>query len=389
MFSCQLLDGRPQIFCVRNYSIYTRWKVDQNPDGPWTHWTLFKKGTYERQYTGVGAGAGYYPISLLGKTDGFPIIAYVMERPGTALPGDEKYGEVHVSALGLMPDRTVWKEGKCYAPPGNANTARVTSIAASTYADPNSGGGGVQLFFGIEYSADFGDTSGREKLPTRRTDIPNFDAFLRDDSVADFGFTAARNEDFPSNEFEDDFSKEVLTPTHRKRFVAAGQLPNGQIQIFLADDLGRISTSWKEKGRWTKWSKFYEDSGMDMESMCAYRLSNGTLALFILSGSEVYFCYKTLPSMNSGWSDMVVLKGIPGSSLKHLTVCQLTDNRLQVFVDSGHGNIYTFWQLPSEVGGWSDPVEMRSFSINYTPRPDSPDFNSNIDFDRGIFGPKA
>jgi len=90
------------------------------------------------------------------------------------------------------------------------------------------------------------------------------------------------------------------------RFITAGDLEDGRIQVFAIDQSGNLHSRWKEStdpnSAWTAWSNFQTPSG-GVTSICVGYLSDKRMQLFATGDSgNTLSCWKTATSPDASWT---------------------------------------------------------------------------------------
>jgi hypothetical protein len=95
----------------------------------------------------------------------------------------------------------------------------------------------------------------------------------------------------------------ILVPL---KFVAAGDLEDGRIQVFGIQTSGQIISRWKEtadpNSGWTAWTNFQTPPG-GVSSICVGFLSDKRMQLFATDAQGVTIsCWKTTTDPNAAWT---------------------------------------------------------------------------------------
>src|SRR5208282_126090 len=90
------------------------------------------------------------------------------------------------------------------------------------------------------------------------------------------------------------------------KFVAAGDLEDGRIQLFGIEPSGQIVSRWKQtadpSSGWTVWSSFQTPAG-SVSFICVGFLSDKRMQLFATNAQgHTISCWKTTTNPNSAWS---------------------------------------------------------------------------------------
>lgn len=90
------------------------------------------------------------------------------------------------------------------------------------------------------------------------------------------------------------------------RFIAAGDLEDGRIQVFAIEPNGQIISRWKTttdpNAGWTAWSTFQTPPG-GVTSISVGYLSDKRPQLFATeTGGGIVSCWKTTADPNAGWT---------------------------------------------------------------------------------------
>jgi hypothetical protein len=90
------------------------------------------------------------------------------------------------------------------------------------------------------------------------------------------------------------------------RFVAAGDLEDGRIQLFGIEPNGQIVSRWKQtadpNSGWTAWSSFQTPSG-GVSSICVGSLSDKRMQLFAINAQgQMISCWKATTNPNAAWT---------------------------------------------------------------------------------------
>jgi hypothetical protein len=90
------------------------------------------------------------------------------------------------------------------------------------------------------------------------------------------------------------------------KFVAAGDLEDGRIQVFAIDGGGNIFSRWKASidpnSGWTNWSAF-QTPAHGATSMAYAYLSDKRPQLFASDGlGNMFSCWKTTIDPNASWT---------------------------------------------------------------------------------------
>jgi len=136
----------------------------------------------------------------------------------------------------------------------------------------------------------------------------------------------------------------TVTPAHMK-FIAAGDLEDGRIQLFGIETNGQIVSRWKAatnpNSAWTAWAGFQTPPG-GVSSVCVGVLSDGRMQLFATdTHGRTLSCWKTTTDPNAAWTAWSVLDG---PSLKFIAAGDLEDGRIQLFGIETNGQIVSRWK---------------------------------------------
>ena len=151
--------------------------------------------------------------------------------------------------------------------------------------------------------------------------------------------------------------------------IAVGQLPDFRMQIFIVEHdqinstLGNIYTMYKlttdPDSPWSNWTSLGSPGGSYAGDVAIGYLPDDRMQIFICtSDGTVYTMYKLTTDPNSAWSGWTSLGGI-GTGIDSVyfagvSVGNLTDGRMQIFVMGDDGNVYTKWKLTTDASsGWS------------------------------------
>jgi hypothetical protein len=141
--------------------------------------------------------------------------------------------------------------------------------------------------------------------------------------------------------------------------VAAVQLPQGFLQLFVIGADGNLWTCWKVSNQlgadWTPWNVFPNTGHVR-------RITSGSLPgsipqlWAIGANARLYTCWKVSEQPGADWTGWGLMPGAPQSVLDVAAV-QLPQGFLQLFaVDSTHA-IHTCWKVSNQTGAdWSEWV---------------------------------
>jgi hypothetical protein len=95
-------------------------------------------------------------------------------------------------------------------------------------------------------------------------------------------------------------------PARSANFIAAGDLPDGRIQVFAIQANGQIESRWKTSADpnsgWTQWSSFQSPGGA-VTSIAVGYLSDKWIQLFATKADgSVVSCWKVSTDPNAGWT---------------------------------------------------------------------------------------
>lgn len=133
--------------------------------------------------------------------------------------------------------------------------------------------------------------------------------------------------------------------------VAAGRLPDGQLQLFATNAAGTVYTCWKSttdpSASWTAWSAF-NNVGSGVTQLAIGPLSDGRLQLFaISSGGSISSCWKATTDSHSAWTSGSAFPPLPGGAAV-IAMAPLSDRRLQLFAANPAGTLYSCWKTTTD-----------------------------------------
>jgi hypothetical protein len=89
------------------------------------------------------------------------------------------------------------------------------------------------------------------------------------------------------------------------KFITAGGLEDGRMQLFGIDTYGHIFSRWKltpdPNSGWSGWSNFPMPF-YPVTSICVGYLSDKRMQLFATAEGRMYSCWKTTTDPNASWT---------------------------------------------------------------------------------------
>jgi acylphosphatase len=171
--------------------------------------------------------------------------------------------------------------------------------------------------------------------------------------------------------------------------IAVGRLEDSRMQIFITgfDDtthnLGSIYTKYKlttdPNSAWSNWTSLGSPGGSYSGDVSVGYLPDGRMQIFICaSDGTVHTAYKltTVPTSDwSGWTSLGNIgTGIGSVYFAGVTVGNLPDGRMQIFVMGYDENVYTKWKLATDPSsGWSGWANLGNPGTGFPP-----DYTSGI-----------
>ena len=134
--------------------------------------------------------------------------------------------------------------------------------------------------------------------------------------------------------------------------VAAGQNPDGRLEVFAVATDGGLWHLWQESpnGDWSGWESLSAPPGVSLAIPAAARNEDGRLEVFVSGQGNLW--HRWQPAPGAGWADWAGLGVPPGTaSLVAPAVGQNSDGRLEVFAVAG-GAVWHIWQSGIN-NGWS------------------------------------
>jgi hypothetical protein len=161
----------------------------------------------------------------------------------------------------------------------------------------------------------------------------------------------------------------ILAPA---KFVAAGDLEDGRIQLFGIQSNGQMITRWKEttdpSSAWTAWANFQTPPG-GVNYVCVGSLSDKRMQLFAAGAQgKAFSCWKTTTDPNAAWTAWSAFGSVCAAG-------DLEDGRMQLFDIQANGQIMTCWKETANPGSawtaWANfqtpPGGVTSICVGYLP----------------------
>jgi hypothetical protein len=82
-------------------------------------------------------------------------------------------------------------------------------------------------------------------------------------------------------------------------------------------------------------------------------LPDGRLQLFVVSQGQLLTAWKRTQNPGSQWTPLAAFDPPPGGTVRDVTVGELPDGRLQLFVTGSNGLITAWKRTPHPEAGWS------------------------------------
>ena len=139
------------------------------------------------------------------------------------------------------------------------------------------------------------------------------------------------------------------------RFITAGRLSDGRLQLFVVDNVSQIWTTWQQtseaNAKWTSLSQF-EAPSTGARILALGPLSDGRLQLFIieLDNSQIWTTWKQTTEPDAHWTPLSPFPTPQQLYPQWLATGPLSDGRLQLFITDGSGNgpIWTTWKQSTD-----------------------------------------
>lgn len=139
------------------------------------------------------------------------------------------------------------------------------------------------------------------------------------------------------------------------RFITAGHLSDGRLQLFVVDYSDQIWTTWQQtsdpNAEWTSLSLF-EAPPTRTSILAAGSLSDGRLQLFMigLDNSNIWTTWKQTTDPNAPWTPLSPFPTPPGVYGYWLATGSLRNGCLQLFVTNGFGDgpLWTTWKRTTD-----------------------------------------
>ena len=150
---------------------------------------------------------------------------------------------------------------------------------------------------------------------------------------------------------------------------SVGYLPDGRMQVFARVDPDAVYSIWKlttdPNSAWSGWGNLGGPGNKSQaygNTVAVGHLPDYRMEIFIVghdlepqANVKVYALSKLTTDPNSAWGNWTEL-GSPGAGLYagDISVAYLPDGRMQIFICTADGNVYTMWKLTTNPNsGWS------------------------------------
>lgn len=165
--------------------------------------------------------------------------------------------------------------------------------------------------------------------------------------------------------FWTDFLGEVGPVNTGAQQLAAAPLPDGRLQLWVADGGGGLQSTWKKSADpnadWSGWADFLSEVGAvsgGVTQVAAAPLPDGRLELWAVDrtgGLLTTWKETTDPDANwTAWSDFLHETGPVPEGVHQVAVATLPDGRLELWVVDKRGGIRTSWKTtPDPDATWS------------------------------------
>ena len=166
-----------------------------------------------------------------------------------------------------------------------------------------------------------------------------------------------------------DFLAEVGPIAAGVAHVAVAPLSDGRLELWAVDSNGGLFTTWKTQvdanASWSGWSDFLGEVGSVAAGVICVAvapLSDGRLELWATdSNGGVFTTWKTQVDPNATWtlwSDFLAEVGLLASAVTGVAVAPLQDGRLELWVTTVDGGLFTTWKTQTDPNAtwtpWSD-----------------------------------
>jgi hypothetical protein len=147
--------------------------------------------------------------------------------------------------------------------------------------------------------------------------------------------------------------------------VAAASLPDGRIELWVALADGRLFSTWQTSldadAVWSGWNDFLLEVGPlpgGATSLAVAALADGRLELWVASANGGLFStWKLQRDSNAAWSawgDFSTEAGSLPSSITSLAVAPLSDGRLELWAATSNGGLFSSWKAhTSPTADWT------------------------------------
>lgn len=168
------------------------------------------------------------------------------------------------------------------------------------------------------------------------------------------------------------------------RSVAVAPQSDGRLQLWVSMSTGQLFTTWKQTpdpdSRWAPWTDFLLEPWPlpgAADGLAAAQLSDGRLQLWVsTTDGQLFTTWKQTPEPDSAWqpwTDFLAVAGpLPGGA-RDVAARQLPGGRLQLWASSGTGQLFTAVKASDDPDAgweaWSDfltpPSRQLDFSCQY------------------------
>jgi polysaccharide lyase-like protein len=312
----RLPDGRLELWAaLANGGLWTRWKVEPDPNAYWTLWSDF--------IAEVGAlPAGVRQVAVAPLSDG------------------------RLELWAALADGGLWTTWKLDPDP-NANWSPWVDFVGEVGALPA----------GVRQVAV-------APLPDGRLELW---AVLANGAL----LTTWKLDPDPNANWSpwSDFLGEVGPLATGVQQVSAARLPDGRLELWATLANGGLSTTWKldpdPNANWSPWADFIAEVGAlptGVQQVAVAPLSDGRLELWAsLADGALWTTWKLDPDPNANWSPWVDFVGEVGAlpaGVRQVAVAPLSDGRLELWAALADGALWTTWKLdPDPNANWSSWVD--------------------------------
>jgi hypothetical protein len=156
-----------------------------------------------------------------------------------------------------------------------------------------------------------------------------------------------------------DFNAEVGALPAAVTALTVAPLSDGRLELWASTANGGLFSTWKvngdPNGNWSGWADFIAEVGTLPAAVTALtvgRLPDARLELWASTANGGLFStWKTTTDPNgnwSGWADFIAEVGALPAAVTALTVAPLPDGRLELWVSTANGQLFSTWKTTTD-----------------------------------------